>query len=79
MKRAEIESLKAEARAIVRRLVAEYQAANRERYVNKCINDNFKLANKEAGACARMNDAIAASNYIADAEMILDYLGFVED
>ena len=79
MKRAEIENLKAEARAIVRRLVAEYQAANRERYVNKCINNSFKLADKEAGACARMNDAIAASNYIADAEFILDELGFVED
>lgn len=79
MKRAEIESLKEEARAIVRRLVAEYQTASRERYVNKCINNSFKLADKEAGACARMNDAIAASNYIADAEMILDSLGYVED
>ena len=79
MKRAEIENLKEEARAIVRRLVAEYQAANRERYVNKCMDDTFKLADKEAGACARMNDAIAASNYIADAEFILDELGFVED
>ena len=79
MKRAEIENLKEEARAIVRRLVAEYQAANRERYVNKCMDDTFKLADKEAGACARMNDANAASNYIADAEFILDELGFVED
>lgn len=79
MKRAEIERLREEARAIVRRLVAEYQMASRERYANKCADKNFKLATKEAGACARMNDAIAASNYIADAGFILDELGFVED
>ena len=79
MKRGEIEKMRDEAREIASQLTREYQDIYSERvnYKGKRFQETLCLA--EQKACARMNDAIAASNYLADAAFILDYLGFVED
>lgn len=79
MKRSELEKLREDAREIASQLTREYQDIYSERvnYKGKRFHETLCLA--EQKACARMNDAIAASNYLADAMFILDYLGYVED
>ena len=79
MKRGEIEKMRDEAREIASQLTREYQDVCHERWNSGGKKFFETICFAEQKACARMNDAIAASNYLADAEFILDYLGFVED